>query len=387
MARNVFIIGMLNSVHLARWLAQFVDQDIDFTLIPSTPTRSIHPIITQLRTRTKTNTMSITIWHPFLLTSPFVWALDRLFQDRLRGFALNRFINKNAPEIIHALEFQHAGYLLLAAERRNSELAPKIIITNYGSDIFWFKKSKSHRKKITKLLKVATHYSAECLRDVHLAEELGFKGSVLPVIPNAGGFDRELLLRTKKAPAERSQILVKGYHGWAGLAKNALDALCIIENEIKNFEIIVYSANKNTIRHIKKISKRQKLAVQVHAKGSLSHEQMLALMGNSRIYIGISKTDGISTSLLEAIAMGAFPVQTSSSCCDEWFSNGVNGISVEEVAPISIAKDIKKALLLSSKFSSEDWKQLNYPILKKLDSLEIKPKAFEFYSESKNEPA
>lgn len=33
--RKVLVIGMADSIHLARWLKQFVEEDIDFYIFPS----------------------------------------------------------------------------------------------------------------------------------------------------------------------------------------------------------------------------------------------------------------------------------------------------------------------------------------------------------------
>jgi hypothetical protein len=42
----------------------------------------------------------------------------------------------------------------------------------------------------------------------------------------------------------------------------------------------------------------------------------------SRIYIGCSISDGISTSFLEAITKGVYPIQTNTSCAGEWVDKG-----------------------------------------------------------------
>jgi len=57
---------------------------------------------------------------------------------------------------------------------------------------------------------------------------------------------------------------------------------------------------------------------------------MLELFARSRIYIGISESDAISTSMLEAMSCGAFPIQTDTSCADEWIS------SAESIAIVSL---------------------------------------------------
>ena len=45
---NVLVIGMLDSVHLSRWLSQFEDQPITFTIFPSKKFRSVHPDLIRL---------------------------------------------------------------------------------------------------------------------------------------------------------------------------------------------------------------------------------------------------------------------------------------------------------------------------------------------------
>jgi len=46
------------------------------------------------------------------------------------------------------------------------------------------------------------------------------------------------------------------------------------------------------------------------------------IFSNSRIYIGCSISDGISTSFLEALAKGVYPIQTNTSCAGEWLDKG-----------------------------------------------------------------
>ncbi len=51
-------------------------------------------------------------------------------------------------------------------------------------------------------------------------------------------------------------------------------------------------------------------------------------MSRSRANIGFSKSDGISTSLLEAMTMGAFPIETGTACASDWIQDGVSGAIV-----------------------------------------------------------
>jgi hypothetical protein len=44
--------------------------------------------------------------------------------------------------------------------------------------------------------------------------------------------------------------------------------------------------------------------------------------------------------MLEAVAMGAIPVQTSTACCDEWF--GDSGVAVHEITVPVVKNAIKQ---------------------------------------------
>jgi hypothetical protein len=65
------------------------------------------------------------------------------------------------------------------------------------------------------------------------------------------------------------------------------------------------------------IGKSRGLKVSVHKKGSLSHQEVLKIFGQARIYVGLALGDGIWTSWLEAMSTGAFPIRISTLCAYE----------------------------------------------------------------------
>jgi hypothetical protein len=158
--------------------------------------------------------------------------------------------------VLHALELTNAGYISMRALRHRKQAGLEFIATNWGSDIHWFQRFPAHRRKLERLLAITDKYSCECERDVRLAKELGFKGEVLPVIPNAGGFPSSILGDATASLADRNVIVVNGYVGWAGRAKVALDALELLKHEIAGFEVVNFSANLATDRHDRKVSKK-----------------------------------------------------------------------------------------------------------------------------------
>lgn len=349
---RVLAIGMYDSPHFSRWLAQFADSDIDFLLLPSSPHRRIHH---GLQTLLSNNTVATfrTIGPVWLMGLP-TWAADRLFQNLIRALILKWCVSRNKPQIIHALEIQNAGYILLKFLKINksAKTIPRLYLTNYGSDIYWFSRSKAHRSKIQSLLASVDAYSCECERDLNLAKNLGYEGEVMPIVPNAGGLSDDECVMEIEDFNLRQSIAVKGYEGWAGQAVRALDAIEAMSSELRQFKIEVYSCNYKTIRKARSVRRKSGLEICCYRKGALSHSETLQLFRRSRIYLGVSRTDGISTSMLEAMASGAIPVQTATSCCEEWFTK--SGIVLLDTSIETIQNGIRGGIRLASDLSNAE---------------------------------
>lgn len=341
---------MVDSIHVARWIAQFDPTEVRFVLFPSGPNRRVHPKILELIERGKHFDNQMTLV-PFggRLSLP-LWALDRFFSDRIRGLMLRRILKKIQPDFVHAQEFQHAGYVTIRALEDRTIRTP-FVATNYGSDIFWFERFPSHRRRIEKILNRADFYSCECERDVSLAKQLGYKGIVLPVMPNAGGINFESL-PTPKPLEQRKVIAVKGYDGWVGRARWALLALEALRDQLEDLEIVVFSANRRAIRLARLVKHRSGLRIKVYKKGALSHEQMMRLFAESRIYIGVSLSDGLSTSMLEAIANGCFAIQTSTACTEGLLEEGINGIVIKDVSHVGVTSALLRGISATASAAS-----------------------------------
>lgn len=326
--KKVIVVCMLDSSHSARWLSQFKDQKVDFTLVPSTPNRNVHPVIRDLllsNSDLATYSLSRTLR---IFTIP-IWALDLIFGNRVRGLVVSRTSKRHKSHYVHALELNHAGYIVRRASGFGLAENTQVISTNWGSDIYWFQRYQWHQKQITELMKISSFYSAECHRDLALATKYGFAGKFLEVSPNAGGIPNVFLTTKLAPPSNRRMILIKGYESFVGRASIALNAISEIANELNDYEVVLYSANRKTIQAVKRIQKNTNLNIRAIPKKQLTHSEMLNLFGKARAYVGVSLSDGISTSLLEAMAMGAFPIQTNTSCADEWIEDGVTGKLIE----------------------------------------------------------
>lgn len=329
---RILVIGMVDSVHLARWLAQFRETDHEFYIISSSPHRRVHPTLDEL---IRTGNYFIPAVSRYL--SLPLWLLDRCFSNALRGCLLAWAGRAFRPQLVHVLEFQNGGYTYLKARSFGRSLAKaKLLLTPYGSDIYWFRQFPSHLAKLRELITLADGFSSECLRDEKLALELGFSGVFGPRIPAFGGIELE---PPDNVRGSRNIIAIKGYQNRWGQALNAISALQNLGSRIEGFDIVFFSSNLLTIRAAKKFQALTGLSVTCYKKGELTHEQVLAIFRKSVAYIGLSKSDGISASMIEAMANGAIPIQSDTSCCGEWLDHGLGGFLVgyDDIQSISSA--------------------------------------------------
>jgi hypothetical protein len=297
---------------------------------------------------------------------------------------LKRYINSIKPDLIHSLETQAAGYLVakVKCEYSTSFPFPKWWHTNWGSDIFLFGRIPQEKPLIRRVLENCDYYSCECERDVALANDFGFKGIVFPVYPNTGGFD-SLMLEDFKAKSqltsERKLIMLKGYQGWAGRALVAIRALERCSELIGNFTVVIYANSDGKDVSIAATLLSQESGATVNILPSnTTHKEILEYHSQARISIGLSIGDAISTSLLEAMAMGSFPIQSCTACASEWVIDGVSGLIVTPEDPEVVEKAIRKALLDDILVNSAA--EINYSKIEKEANFEfLKAKTIQSY--------
>ncbi|TWJ19370.1 glycosyltransferase [Geobacter argillaceus] len=351
---KILCVAMSESIHTARWLGQICDQGWDIHLFPSRDTGYVHPAMRNLtvyHTTYAPTTVADSSVRMRGLPIPHTLAADvgrrvlARYWPRFRVARLAHLITRLKPDLIQSLEFQHAGYLTLESRRLLNGPFPKWIATNWGSDIYLFGRLSGHRDKVREVLRYADYYSCECERDICLARAFGFTGQALPVFPNTGGFDLAAVsaLRQDGAVDQRRVIMVKGYQTWAGRALVALRALERCAELLGGYTIAVYSASPDVELAAELFQESTGVPV-ILIPHDTPHCEMMAWHGRARISLGLSIGDAISTSLLEAMVMGAFPVQSWTACADEWIDNGINGLLVPPEDPEQVEKAIRLAL-------------------------------------------
>ncbi|PVX46620.1 glycosyltransferase involved in cell wall biosynthesis [Flavobacterium sp. 103] len=255
--------------------------------------------------------------------------------------ALEKIILEIQPDIIHSFEMQGCSYRIFKTMKKYSNI--KWIYSCWGSDLYYYQQFPSHLKKIKQVLQRVDFLHTDCHRDFKLAQQLGFSGKHLGVIPGGTGYKLDELQSYKLPIADRKILLVKGYEHQLGRGLNIVKALHSIQKKIGNYEVVVFGAHTKVIEYIQS----NQLDFKAFDRHGLSHQELMELMGKSLIYIGNSISDGMPNTLLEAIVMGAFPIQSNpGGVTAEIIKNGKNGFLINNSESIlEIENDILNAVL------------------------------------------
>ncbi len=387
---RILFVGMSESIHTARWLSQIKYEGWKIYLFPSIDYGITNPDLSD-----------VTVFHTFynkknnkgnnikLRGIPvFSTTIANMLKEQLhkiiqnyRVLKLSHLVKQIKPDIIHSFEINAAGYLTLKAKRLYKGNFPCWVVTNWGSDIYLFGRLKEHKKRIKEILEDCDFYSCECHRDVELARKFGFKGEALPVFPNTGGFDIDKVrkLRSKGLTSRRRIILIKGYQGWSGRALVAIRALTRAFDFLKGYKVVIYSAGQDVRISAELFSQETGITVEFIPSGT-PHDKMLHHYGMARIFIGLSISDALSTSLLEAAIMGAFPIQSWTSCAGEWVvREGKTALFVHPEDPEEIEKALRRALS-DDKLVDEGAAENIRVLEEKLDKRIIEPKTVALYN-------
>jgi len=242
---------------------------------------------------------------------------------------LLKLAHKDQFAYVHALEIQGAGYLVDSLKRAGG-FRFSTILTNWGSDIYFYQNLPGHKERITSALLSADFYSAECRRDYSLARSLGFQGIELPCVPNAGGFlDEDQILGD--ATSSRVNVVAKAYGGEFGRGDLIISALRNAFTAIPGNTAFLYSVTDDLIEQVEGLVQEFPGRVSYSSrKNPLTRAEMKSLFRRSRVYVGASRSDGISTSFLEALNYGCYPIQTDTSCAGDWKELGADASIVSQ---------------------------------------------------------
>ena len=385
---RILFVAYPNNIHTVRWISQLSGSNYEVYLFPCIRI----PVNNQFKNVT---IFSADLLRPKNLDRSVRWVgftslafyIDLIIQKGFRldnrSFftihALNLIIKLIKPDIVHSLELQHSGYLTLQVKNKQKFRFPKWIISIWGSDLFLFSRLQFHNKLIKNVLANADYLQCENPRDDQLAINLGFKGKVLPNLPGPGGFDFSLLNSlTDNKPSDRKVILLKGYQNWSGRALVGLVALSKCVDVLEGFELKIFNATPDVEIAAELFSQDYQIKTTIIEQ--LDYIEFVKLYQKSRIIIGLSISDGVPNTMLEAMAFGVFPIQSNTAYTSGWIDHGRTGFVVPPEDPDVISGFIRTSLS-NNKLVDKAAKLNELLIKKKLDSTDCQQRITHLYKD------
>ena len=269
--------------------------------------------------------------------APKLNRIVNLLNERKLTDVLESKIKEIRPDVIHSFVIYLSGVPILPVMEKFPEV--KWILSTWGSDLYYYREQPKYLEGIKKVLPKIDYLFTDCKRDQEIARENGFQGKFMGVFPGGGGFDLERLEESSMPFEERNIILIKGYQGKHGKCQEVLKAVSGLRTELTNYEIVIFGAAPEVFEYIETSELNHWNNLRCLEK--LPHEEVLKLMGRSLLYIGNSSSDGMPNTLLEAIVMGAYPVQSNpGGATAELIENRRNGVLIEDPDDITRIRDI-----------------------------------------------
>jgi glycosyltransferase involved in cell wall biosynthesis len=392
---RILFVGTGWSPHLARWINQLGATDWDRHLFPLNIDEGVHPelkgvtVHDAIHGRPRGADASVRavddFWphvrdgYPLPRGAMTARRVESLFYPRRadRSWRLAYTIRRLRPDIIHSMTTWPAGDLVADARAHlgNPPDFPIWIASGWGTDIYLFPWLSSYQEKIRRVLSTCDYFTCDCRRDIETPLKFGFRGELLPVFPVTGGLEIEHIraMRGDTPPSARRLVLLKG----GNRVLFAVRALELCADALRGYRVgVYYSADPEVINAVELFGRATGVPFELIPK--VSPDEMLRLHGEARVSIGISRGDGLPLSVLEAMAMGSFPVQSNTSCLEEHFTDGVSCLLVHPEDPEAIAAALRRALTEDELVDRAA--PLNREIVEtRFDSAKLRPRIVEMY--------
>ena len=392
---RILFIASSFDVQTTYWIKQIESQNWDIHIFD--PKNLIHPELRKVTVHTgwakKNVHQSVQIkpkW-PFLRGKffiknyfPRIW--NGIVPDEITH--LDEIIDNVKPDIIHILGAIPYGLWFIDCYRNKIKLENDFhipwIYQCKGADLH-ATENKKYNHSLRSLCNNAQYFIANCNRDYNLAKSFGFSGKLIGLFQGMGAYPIDEMQNFKSSYSvdKRNIIAVKGLFNSSRRADIAIDAIALISDHLIDKKIVFFQTHDSLIPRIEILKKKYGINIEVMPRSS--PWEIFKLFGKSKIAIGINQTDGIPNAMIEAMIMGAFPIQTNpGNATSEWITNGENGILINELDPKIISKEILKVINNNDLISEAE--KINDKITRdRIDQKKINRSIVNIYSDTLNE--
>ncbi len=264
------------------------------------------------------------------------------FRYALTADRVKRVIERINPDVLNPVNMPNYG--LLAALTAGGR---PVYLAGWGSDILLTaEKTPFHRRAFRFIVGHADHIAVDALvmRD-RLVERYGYPRDRITVIT----WGVSETLRNRPLPPfrkpEDTWVLVS--HRRLAPDMDPFTTVQAVEHLIQEgapVRLILASDGSLGPRVRAYVAERPALRERVQFTGFLPYDRLMETVAQGHLYLSASLVDSTSVSLLEAMALGVFPIVSDLPANREWILDGFNGLLFEPGNPQDLARQIRRAM-------------------------------------------
>jgi glycosyltransferase involved in cell wall biosynthesis len=258
------------------------------------------------------------------------------------------------PDIVHTLGFDPAAYFYATVATKSGlrGVSKWVAQARGGPDLALNRYDPRYSARIQKVLLGCDYFVADnepnyaYARSVGLPEEkLGTPP--LGVVPGTGGLDVDGLARQSQGPpSQRPRRIVwpKAYETASSKALPVFEALRLAWSRIAPCEVqLLWLVQPEVRAWFHKMMPREiQVACRLHER--LPRDHVLRMLAGARVMLAPSLTDGVPNSMLEAMALGAFPIVSPLETITPVVAPRTNVLFARNLYPEEVAAALVEAM-------------------------------------------
>src|SRR3990172_1367604 len=263
--------------------------------------------------------------------------IDNIFKKNKIRYLLStgkvkKAIDRIQPDIIIGYRVTSYGFMAV-----NTGFHPVVVVAQ-GSDLFYPRNSKMQKALVRYTINKADllHTWASHMSDKW--SEYGVKEDKILVLPK--GVDTNIFRHYERKGPEGSLILISTRQ----LRKTynydcILKALPLALKNIPNLKYLICGDGEYR-DNLELAAKNLRLENNIRFMGKIRHDELPSFLNSSYIYVSMQESDGVSSSLLEAMSCGIFPIVTDIKANRLWIDDGSNGFLIPVNDHLELARKI-----------------------------------------------
>lgn len=289
------------------------------------------------------------------------------------------------PDIIHTLGLDPASYFYLRTREQFNlrGIGRWVVQVRGGPDLAMHRFLPAYLEKMKHVFSECDQLIADNQCNYDYAVGFGLekqKVASLGVVPGTGGMDvAGLKKKWTKLPSQRERLIVwpKTYEAPSSKALPVFEALKMAWQKIKPCRIemlwVVQSEIEMWFQTLP-----EEIRASCHLQTRIPRDQALDLFSQARVMLAPSLTDGVPNSMLEAMALGAFPIVSPLETITPVVREPNNVLFARNLYPHEVAAALERAMTDDPLI--DDAALTNLDLVERIaNRAEIAPRVIEYY--------